>query len=353
MAGSPTTRTSSRWSSRGRQPALNKTTESSIGPCVLGCGTIGDRTQDFLLLSLFGRRPDGVRQPHGRKEMGKVGRIRVVTDSTADMEGETADRLGIVVVPLNVHWNGDTYLDKVEITIDEFYRKLREEKGTPKTSQPSTGQFEAVYRRLLKEAGAIVSLHISGKLSGTFNSAQVAARNVAPDRIVVIDSLATTFPLGSLAARVAALAQQGASLKECVALAEDLVPRIRIFAAVDTLEFLRRGGRIGRAQAFAGNLLSIKLIFQVLGGEVLPVDRVRTRAAAVKRLAEVVSNLGPVEEMAIVYGDDPQPAEVLRALVEQSYPGLQLTGGRIGPVLGTHTGPGVIGVCAILSNDRG
>ena len=276
-----------------------------------------------------------------------------MTDSTADMEGDVADRLGITVVPLNVHWNGETYLDKVEISIDEFYRKLREEKGTPKTSQPPTGRFEEAYRRLLKEADGIVSLHISSKLSGTFNSAQIAARHVAPNRIVVIDTLTTTFPLGSLAVRVAALAEQGATLKECVAFAENVVPRLRIFAAVDTLEYLRRGGRIGRAQAFAGNFLSIKLIFQVLEGEVLPVDRVRTRAAAVKRTADVVSNLGPVEEIAILYGDDPQPANVLRALVQQSYPHLHLNTGRIGPVLGTHTGPGVIGAGVILSGDRG
>ncbi len=282
-----------------------------------------------------------------------MGTIRVVTDSTADMDGEMAARLGIAVVPLNVHWNSETYLDKVEISIDEFYRKLREEKGTPKTSQPPTGRFEETYRRLLKEADGIVSIHISSKLSGTFNSAQVAARNVAPDRIVVIDSLTTTFPLGSLAVRVASLAEQGALLRECADLAHDLVPRVRIFAAVDTLEYLRRGGRIGRAQAFAGNLLSIKLIFEIRGGEVLPVDRVRTRAAAVRRTAAVASDLGPLEELAILYGDDPQPAEVLRGLVQQSYPRVPLNTGRIGPVLGTHTGPGVIGVGAILSVDRG
>ena len=278
-----------------------------------------------------------------------MGTIRVVTDSTADMEGDLADRLGITVVPLNVHWNGETYLDKVEITIDEFYRKLREERGTPKTSQPPTGRFEEAYRHLLEEADGIVSLHISSKLSGTINSARVAAGNVDPHRIAVVDSLTTTFPLGSLVVRVAALAEQGASLRECAAFAEDMVPRLRIFATVDTLEFLRRGGRIGRAQAFAGNLLSIKLIFQVLGGEVLPVDRVRTRAAAIKRTAEVASNLGAVEELAILYGDDQQPADALRALVQHSYPDVSLNTGRIGPVLGAHTGPGVFGVGAVVS----
>ncbi len=277
--------------------------------------------------------------------------IRVVTDSTADMDSGLAERLRVSFVPLNVHWNGDTYLDKVEITIDEFYRKLREEKGTPKTSQPSSGQFEAVYRELLKDADGIVSLHLSDKLSGTLNSAQLAAKQVAPDRIVVIDSLTTSFALGSIVARVAALADQGGTLRQCADLANDLVPRLRLFAAVDTLEFLRRGGRIGRAQAFAGNLLAIKLVFEIRDGEVQPVDRVRTRAAVIKRTAEVVSEIGALEEGAILYGDDPKPAEQLRALVRQSFSGVPITTGRIGPVLGTHTGPGVIGFCALLAEE--
>ncbi len=277
-----------------------------------------------------------------------MARIRVVTDSTADMDEGEAQGLGIKVVPLNVHWNGDTYRDKVEISTDEFYRKLREEKGTPKTSQPSAGQFEAAYRDLLKDADGIISVHIASKLSGTFNSALLAAKNVAPDRIAVIDSQITSYSLGLLATKVARLAEQGGSLDECVSLAEGLVSRLRLFCCVDTLEFLRRGGRIGNAQAFAGNLLSIKLIFQVLG-EVVPVDRVRTRAAAIKRTAEVVADLGAVEELAVLYGDDPEPAEQLLVLLKERYPGMTVLRGRLGPVLGTHTGPRVIGVSALLA----
>ena len=278
-----------------------------------------------------------------------MSRIRVVTDSTADLEEDEARRLGITMVPLNVHWNGDTYQDKVEISIDEFYRKLREEKGTPRTSQPSAGQFEAAYRSLLKECDGIVSVHISSKLSGTFNSALVAAKVVATDKIAVIDTLTTTFTQGMVAARVARLAEDGATLSECVALAEDLIPRLRLVAAVDTLEFLRRGGRIGRAQAFAGNLLSIKLVFQVLGGEVVPLDRVRTRGAAVKRLAEAIRDLGPLEELAVLYGDDPEPADQLVALLMKGDGGTKVQRGRIGSVLGTHTGPGVFGAGVLLS----
>ncbi len=277
-----------------------------------------------------------------------MSRIRVVTDSTADLDLVEAQRLGITMVPLNVHWNGETYQEKVEIGIDEFYRKLREEKGTPRTSQPSAGLFEEAYRALLKECDGIVSVHISSKLSGTFNSAELAAKSVAPDKIAVIDSLTTTFPLGIAAMRVARLAEDGATLRECAALAEDLIPRLRLIAAVDTLEFLRRGGRIGRAQAFAGNLLSIKLVFQILGGEVIPVDRVRTRAATIKRTAEAVRDLGTVEVLAVLYGDNPAPGDQLLKLLLDFHAGSEVQRGRIGPVLGTHTGPGVFGAGVLL-----
>lgn len=278
-------------------------------------------------------------------------KIRVVTDSTADMEEAEAERLGIAMVPLNVHWNGNVYRDKVEITIDEFYRKLREEKGTPKTSQPSVGQFGETYRRLLEEADGIVSVHISSKISGTFNAAHVAAQQVAPDRIAVVDSQILCYPLGVLAQRTASLAQEGASLAECVALAEGLVPRLRLFAAADTLEFLRRGGRLTRAQAFAGTLLAIKPVIQLVEGEIIPAERVRTRAAAIKRMAELVVGLGPLEEAAVLYGDDPEPAEQLCQLLRKARPDLTIKRGRTGAVVGAHNGPGLYGAYALLAKE--
>lgn len=275
-------------------------------------------------------------------------RVRVVTDSTADMDEAEASALGISIVPLNVHWNGDTYLDKVELSTDDFYRKLKEEKGTPRTSQPSVGQFEDVYRRLLRESDSILSVHISSKLSGTLNSAAIAAKQVVSDRIKVVDSLTTTYPLGVIALRTARAARDGAGLAECEELARRLIPRVKLVAAVDTLEYLRRGGRIGRAQAFAGTLLSIKLVFHLEGGVVEPVDRVRTRTATIKRTAEFAAQLGDVEEMAVLYGDNPQPALELAHLLSSARPGIQFGLGRIGPVLGAHTGPGVYGVGLVL-----
>lgn len=275
-------------------------------------------------------------------------RVRVVTDSTADMDEAEAERLGITMVPLNVHWNGETFQDKVEIGIDEFYRKLREEKGTPRTSQPSVGQFVEAYRRLLEEAEGIVSVHISSKVSGTFNAAQVAAQQVAPDRIAVVDSKILCYPLGVLAARTADLAQRGGSLAQCAAFAENLVPRLRLFAAADTLEFLRRGGRLTRAQAYAGTLLAIKPLIHLVDGEIIPAERVRTRAAAIRKMAELVVGLGPLEEVAVLYGDDPAPAEQLYQLIHEARPDLPIKRGRTGAVVGAHNGPGLYGAYALL-----
>ncbi|HEX2923233.1 MAG TPA: DegV family protein [Chloroflexota bacterium] len=276
-------------------------------------------------------------------------RVRVVTDSTADMDMDEAQRLGVTIVPLRVRWDGESYRDKIELSIDAFYEKLKAEKGVPRTSQPSAGEFEDAYRRLLEEAEGVVSIHISGGLSGTVNTARLMANSVDPDRIAVIDSMTTSYSQGSTVLKVARLAADGAPLSECVALAEDLVPRLRLFCVLDTLEFIRRGGRIGRAQAIAGTLLSIKPIVHLHEGSVYPSDRVRTRGAAVRRCAELVRELGPLEDAAALYGDNPEPAEQLRELLQRDHPELEVKLGRTGSTLGTHTGPGVFAACAVLA----
>lgn len=278
-----------------------------------------------------------------------MARIRVVTDSTADMDDGEAERLGIAMVPLTVHWNRESYLDKVELGIDEFYRKLKEEKGVPRTSQPSVGQFEQAYRRLLETADGIVSVHISSKISGTCGVARMAAQNVAPDRIVVVDSKILCYPLGVLAVRTAELAERGASLDECVSFAEQLVPRLRLFAAADTLEYLRRGGRLTRAQAFAGTLLSIKPIVHLVDGEVIPAERVRTRSAAIRKMAELLLSLGHLEEAAVLYADDADAAMELHRLIREARPDLPLRVGRTGAVVGAHNGPGLFGAYALMA----
>jgi DegV family protein with EDD domain len=275
----------------------------------------------------------------------------VVVDSTADMDPQEAAELGIEVVPHTVYWDGIAFLDRVELSVDEFYRKLREEKGTPRTSQPSVGQFQSVYTRLLREVEGIVSLHVSSALSGTINTARLAAESVDPERIVVLDSQTLSGALGCLATRVARLGQKGADLSECVALAGELIPRLRLFIAMDTLEYLRRGGRAGLAQTLAAQLLSIKPIIQLLDGVFSPLDRVRTRSAAVRRLARAVEELGLVEEVSVLYGDNRQPAEELYRLIREQNPFVDILWGRTGPACGTHGGPGLFGVSVLLASN--
>lgn len=276
-------------------------------------------------------------------------RVRVVTDSTADLDPAEAERLGITMVPLRIRWNGNSYRDKVDLSIDDFYRKLKEEQGAPKSSQPPVGEFEEVYRRLLEECEGIVSLHLPAGLSGTVNAARTAALTVAFDRIAVLDTYSISHAIGTAALRVARLAEQGASLAECVALAQDVIPRLRLYCILDTLEFLRRGGRIGRVQAIAGSLLSIKPIVCLEDGVVVPVERVRTMSAAVRRAAELVKAHGALEELAVLYGDEPRWAVRLRDELQQEYPDLEVKLGRTGATVGTHTGPGVVGALFVLA----
>jgi DegV family protein with EDD domain len=277
-------------------------------------------------------------------------RVRVVTDSTADMEQEDAQSLDVAVVPHTIHWGEASYRDRVDMSVQEFYGRLRESKETPHTSRLSPGLLAEVYERLLSQgAESIVSLHLSSKLSGTFESAQLAAREIAPDRIAVVDSLTLSGSLGILVSRVARLAAAGGSMPECLDLANSIIPRLRLFIVLDTLEFLRRGGRIGRVQAMAASVLSIKPIIQVLDGVFLPVERVRTRTTAVRRTAELVRDLGDIEQAVALYGDDSSPARELKSLMESFRVQIDSRLYTTGPACGVHAGPGVFGIGVLLA----
>lgn len=276
-------------------------------------------------------------------------RIRVVTDSTADFAAESPESLGITVVPLQVLFGQESFRDKVDLSVDAFYQRLRTSKLVPTTSAPSLGTFEETYAALLREADHVISIHIADKLSGTWSAAKTAAQNVAPERITVLDSGQITLCLGWSAMHAAARAEQGAEGDTIVQELHDQFPRLRVYAALDTLEFLQRGGRIGKAQAFLGTLLHIKPIILVQGGEVLPVERVRTRAAAVRRLVDLATAV-PCERLAALHGDAPEAAQEVQELLTQRLPGREVPIGEIGAVLGTHAGPGVFGVACLLAH---
>jgi DegV family protein with EDD domain len=209
--------------------------------------------------------------------------------------------------------------------------------------------FETVYRDLLKEHDGVVSVNLAAKLSATYDVARRAAESVDPARVQVVDSGSVSIGISWLVELAARLAEEGKELAEIVQQVEEARPRLRILALVETLEFLQRGGRIGRAAALAGTLLSVKPILSVRDGEVAPVERVRTMNSALRRLVELVVAMGPVERIGVIDGDaGPNAAEAARQLQEK-FAELTIDRGELGPVVGTHGGPGLVGVAVLLA----
>jgi DegV family protein with EDD domain len=275
--------------------------------------------------------------------------VGVVTDSTADLPVEVQQRYGLAMVPLIVNWDGQTFRDKLDLTTADFYRRLRTSKTLPKTGAPSLAAFEAAFREQLKQHDAVISINLAGRLSATYDVARKAAQSVDPERISVVDSGSVSVCLGWLAEMAATLAQQGVEPRAIVEQLEEARSRLRILALLETLEFLQRGGRIGRAAALAGTLLSVKPILTVRDGEVSPVERVRTMNGALRRLVELVVAVGPVERLGVVDGDAASNATDVANQLRARYPDLTIDRGELGPVVGTHGGPGVVGVGILLA----
>jgi DegV family protein with EDD domain len=275
--------------------------------------------------------------------------IGVVTDSTADLEPELQQRLGLVVVPLVVNWDGKTYRDKIDLGPSEFYGRLRTSKSLPKTGAPSIAAFEAAFREQLTLHDGVVSVDLASGLSGTCNVARRAAESVDQQRIRVVDSGSVSVCMGWLAEMAVNLGREGAPLDAIVERLEEARGRLRILALVETLTFLQRGGRIGRAAALAGTLLSVKPILSVGNGEVAPVERVRTMNGALRRLVELVVAQGPIERLGVMHADSPANAAEVEAQLRAHFPEVTIDRGELGPVVGTHGGPGVIGVGSLLA----
>ncbi|MCC7369684.1 MAG: DegV family protein [Chloroflexi bacterium] len=276
-------------------------------------------------------------------------RIGVVTDSTADFPGDARERLGIEMVPLSVIWDRDTFRDKVDLSIDDFYRLMKQRSTLPTTSAPAPGLYEEVYERLLGECDHVISVHLADRLSATCQSARNAAARIGKGRVSVVDSGQTTVCLGWLAMHAAELGQQDIEPAAIVKELESWVPRLRLHVVLDTLTNLQRGGRIGRAQALMGSLLNFKPLILVREGEVHPVERPRSRAAGMRRLVDVVASQGRIQKIAVAQGDAPEVLDELARMVGERVPGIPVERAEIGIVLGTHAGPGVFGVATLLA----
>lgn len=270
--------------------------------------------------------------------------VRVVTDSACDLPADLVDGLGIEIVPLTIRFGTHELVDRDELSTDEFWRRLRAAPTLPETSAPSAGAFEARFRELISGgATGIVCVSLSSRLSATMQAAQVAAAALdAKCPIHVIDSLTCSLGLGSLVLTAARRAADGDDIDPIVAEVVDRRDRTRLFGSLDTLEFIKRGGRIGNARALLGTVLKFKPIVELRDGVVEEAGRVRTRSKSLVALADKVA-AQPVDACSVLHGQAPDVDELLD-LLDPVLPRDEIVVGVVGPVIGTHAGPGVIGV---------
>jgi DegV family protein with EDD domain len=276
-----------------------------------------------------------------------MGKVAVVTDSTAFLEPSVAQELDITVVPLNVHLGDETLRDGIDITPEAFFQRLEKGSQTPHTSPPSVQSFERIYADLHTRTDQILSVHISGRLSPTLNHAERGAESLLGRcSIAVVDSLTTSLGLGILAKAAAEAAQQGATLDEVVRLARGMIPHLYIVFYVDQMDYLERGHRIGRAQAVLGTMLKIKPLLFVEDGEIIPLEKVRTHEKAIEKLFEFVAEFSELEQAAIAqrHTSPTQETKMLLERLEQLFPHIEFPIIQYGPVLASHIGPSAMGV---------
>ncbi len=271
--------------------------------------------------------------------------VRIVADTASDLPPEVATAHGIELVPLTVRFGAEELVDRRDLTPADFWSRLATSSELPSTAAPSPGAFEEAYRRAAADgADGVVCVTISSALSATFEAARLAADSVKDTIDVrVVDSRAVSMAEGTVAIAAAELAAAGRSLDDVAAGAAAMVPRTRTFAALDTLDNLRKGGRIGAAQALLGSMLSIKPIIQVAGGKVEAESKQRTRGKSLRYLADKVREASPVDHLTVMHGGAPD-VDALLDLLADVCPREKITVADVGAVIGTHAGPRVIGV---------
>ena len=283
--------------------------------------------------------------------------IKLVTDSTSDLPREVAEQWDITVIPCNIHFEDEVFKDGIDIGPDEFYRRLVSSPKLPTTAQPSMNDFLQVYKSLWDGEHDILSIHLSAKLSGTLNSAN-QAREALPSevlgdgggrRLEIIDSQLTSMGLGLITLAAARLVKAGASFDEAVESVQTSLSRTHCYFLLDTLEYLQKGGRIGKASAFLGSILSIKPILKVQEGQAHPVERVRTKGRGLERLSEIIRSLAPAQGLSVLHSTTPDEAGALMERLGDLVPERELILSRFGPVMGTYLGPGALGVSLMSS----
>jgi DegV family protein with EDD domain len=277
--------------------------------------------------------------------------VKVVTDTTADLPASIIADLGIKVVPQYVRFGDKVFRDQVDISNDEFYRRLQNDPAHPSTSQPSPKDFVDVYKSLGPSRDGILSLHLSRKLSGTYDSALQAKQLMAKEAMIeVVDTSSVSMGLGLLAILAGRMAKQGATLKEINIAITDAAPRMRLMGIFDTLKYLAAGGRIGKAKALLGSILSVKPVITVKDGELHPAGQVRSRAKGIERLEEWTGSLGKIADLAVVHTTTPDEAQALAGRLKRFLPENQVVISRLSAAVGAHAGTGTLFVVARLAN---
>ena len=275
-------------------------------------------------------------------------RIRVITDSACDLSADVAAEHGITIVPLSIRFGDEEFIDGRDLTTEEFWARCKASAVLPETAAPSPGAFQEAFVAAADEGyDGVLSLSLSGGVSATYQSAVAAAKSVA-DRIEVraVDSRSMTMSLGLMVLDVAQLAEGGADLDTLEARANILIPRTSVYGAVENLDHLEKGGRIGGAKALLGSLLSIKPVVTLVDGEVAEESKQRTRGRSLHYLADKVMNSAPLSRVAVAHGAAADLDTFLDLIkdVKSEHP---LIVSQLGPVIGTHTGPGTMGICMV------
>ncbi|HEY33381.1 MAG TPA: DegV family protein [Dehalococcoidia bacterium] len=278
--------------------------------------------------------------------------VKIVTDSVADVPPQTVQELDITVIPLYVHFGKMAYRDGIDLTTGTFYEYLVNAKTLPTTSVPSLGEFAESYDKLAEDTDEILVVTISSKLSATYEAASQAVTLMKKKcRVKVVDSTLAIMAQGLVVIRAAGAAQAGANLEEVEEVVRQSIPQVDMRAAFDTLKYLARGGRIGKAQALLGSMLNVNPIIGLKDGEVFPFGRERSRAKAIQHLCDFARSYASIEKIAVEHAGSPDDAEILIEHLSPFFPREQIYISRSSPVIGTHTGPSLL-VVAVLG-DRG
>jgi DegV family protein with EDD domain len=277
--------------------------------------------------------------------------VKIITDCTSDISPKLAQDLGITIVPLYVHFGTEIYRDGVDLSHEDFYRMLASSKSLPTTSTIAPGEFAHIYDSLAKQTDEILAILISSELSATYEAA-VQGKELMESkhcRVEIIDSRYVVMALGLIVIEAAKAALNGVNIDEIIDIVGKTIPRIHVRMAFDTLEYVKRGGRIGLAQALIGTLLQFKPILTIKDGVTTPIGRERTRAKAIQHLLKFASDFSNIKEMAIEYTTTPSEANILAQQLDSLFPSERTIISSIGSVMGTHLGPGALGVSILLN----